>query len=70
MEDSTVSEVGKKERLCATLFADAARAYLSIQASCAADQRFLSDAGYQEGMKHHNTAISNSEMSLLICSYV
>lgn len=61
METNTVSEVKKRKLLYATLFLDAVRTYLSIQASSVAAVQLFGDAGFQENTRRQHAASSTSD---------
>ncbi len=54
----------------APLFLDAARAFLSIQASSASAERLFGDARYQKGIRRQGTGSPATEMLLMVRSYV
>eukprot|EP00171_Calliarthron_tuberculosum_P003336 IDg3336t1 len=70
IENSTVVNLRKRRLSLAPIFLDAARAFLSIQASSASAERLFGDAGYQEGARRQATGSSVTEMLLMVRSYV
>ncbi len=70
VENSSVVDLRKRRLSLAPLFLDAARAFLSIQASSASAERLFGDAGYQEGTRRQGTGSPVTEMLLMVRSYV
>ena len=54
----------------APIFIDFDRAYLSIQAPSASDERLFGDAGYSEGDRRQHNDDSMNEMLLMIRRYL
>ena len=70
VENLSVIELRRKKLYLAPIFIDAARAYLSVQASSAAAEGLFSDAGHLEGTRRTQCDTSVTEMLLFIRSYV
>lgn len=70
IENSRDSDLRKRKMYLAPLFIDAARAFLSVQASSASAERLFGDAGYCEGTRRKHGESSVTEMLLMIRSYV
>ncbi len=69
IEKGNIRELTKKRLYSAPLFVDAARAFLSIQASSASAERLFSDSGNQEGSRRHHGDPAYAEMLLFIRTF-
>ncbi len=68
VENSSVVDLRERRLSLAPLFLDAARAFLSIQASSASAERLFGDAGYQEGTRSARNGLSRDGRCCLWCA--
>ncbi len=70
IENCAVIDLRKQKLYLAPMFLEAARAFLSMQASSASAERLFGDSGYQEGARRQTGDSSVTAVPLLIRSYI
>jgi len=70
IENSKVRDLQDRRLLSTCEFVDAARAFLSVQASSASTERLFGDAGHFEGDRRQHCDPALTEMLLTIRSFV